>query len=217
MKDISFDLETLGINHDAMILSIGAVKFDRDTGELGETFYRIIDITDPLGGGTIDASTVVWWMNKTQAARDAVFSNDPLLTGERTPLRQALVEFSEFLGFDDQLPEGQYPDITLWQRGDKDSQWLTSAYEGMNLAMPYRYWQVNDQRTLTALFKPFLPNRFGVEHNALDDALHQAQCLVNVFGRLRRVGACIAEGPAPVNVIVSDAPGIALADEVSGD
>lgn len=35
MNDISFDLETLGTAPNALILSIGAVQFDRKTGELG--------------------------------------------------------------------------------------------------------------------------------------------------------------------------------------
>lgn len=194
--DVSFDLETLGIRADALILSIGACKFDRHTGEIGEQFYRIIDITDPLGGGTIDASTVVWWMNQSQAARDAIFTKTDALDApmERVNLRQALVEFSEFIGFDDTLTE-RYPNATLWQRGDKDAQWLTSAYEGMNLQVPFAYWQTSDQRTLTSLFKPFLPTRYGVAHNSLDDAIYQAQCLVNVFKRLQSCGAFVENKP----------------------
>lgn len=188
MKDISFDIETLGIGPEAMILSIAAVKFDRITGELGEEFSRVIDITAPLGGGTIDASTVVWWMGKPQQVRDAVFGESV----ERVPLRQALAEFSEFIGFTDELPDGEYPDVQLWQRGDKDNQWLTSAYAGMQLQLPFRYWQVSDQRTLCDLFKPFLPDQDeGQWHCALYDARYQAQCLVAAFGRMYSAGAIL--------------------------
>lgn len=188
-QDVSFDLETLGLKSDAMILAIGAVKFNRHTGELGEQFYRVIDITAPCGGGTISASTVVWWMNQSAEAREAVFSNNPAVAAARVDLRQALVEFSEFVGFNDELPDGKYPDTTMWQRGDKDGQWLEAAYEGMQLKLPYGFWQLDNQRTLTGLFKPFLPVRYGVAHNALDDAMYQAQCLATVFKRLNTVGA----------------------------
>ena len=194
MKDISFDLETLGIGPEAMILSIGAVKFDRVTSELGEEFSRVIDIASPLGGGTIDASTVVWWMDKPQQVRDAVFGKDV----ERVPLRQALAEFSEFIGFTDELPDGEYPDVTLWQRGDKDSQWLESAYAGMQLQLPFRYWQVSDQRTLCNQFKPFLPDQDeGHWHCALYDARYQAHCLIAAFGRMYSTGAIL---PPPIGL-----------------
>lgn len=197
MKDISFDIETLGIGPEAMILSIGAVKFDRVTGELGEEFSRVIDITDPLGGGTIDASTVVWWMDKPQAVRDAVFGKEV----ERVPLRQALAEFSEFIGFTEDLPDGEYPDVQLWQRGDKDNQWLTSAYAGMQLQLPYHYGQVSDQRTLCDLFTPFLPDQDeGQWHCALYDARYQAQCLVAAFGRMYSTGAIL---PPAVQLVES--------------
>lgn len=195
MQDISFDLETLGLKQDAMILAIGAVKFDRKTGEISEQFYQAVDITAPVGGGTIDASTVYWWMNQPAAARSAIFDDSEEAKAERVDLRQALVKFSEFIGFNDDLAEGEYPDVALWQRGDKDGQWLASAYQGMGLALPFRYWQLKDERTLTELFKPIKPMRFGVHHNALDDAIYQAQCLCNVFARLYSVQAFVAEGP----------------------
>ncbi|MNM99012.1 hypothetical protein D3C81_1115610 [compost metagenome] len=195
MQHISFDLETLGIDPAAMILSIGAVKFDPETKEIGDYFSRIIDITAPGGGGVIDASTVVWWMNQSQDARDLVFSTDPDLAGLRIPLRQALVEFSEFIGFTDALPDGEYPDVTLWQRGDKDAQWLASAYQGMQLKTPFNYWQVKDQRTLCSLFKPFMPRRQDdiTVHDSLSDAFYQAHCLVHAFARLRETGAILTE------------------------
>lgn len=169
-QHISIDLETLGTANDACILSIGAVKFDPYTGEMGDTFYRVIDPEALPGGGTISASTVVWWMRQSQEARDAVFSKGI----ERAPLSQVLIEFSEWLGFSDALPEGQeFPENTLWQRGNKDCEWLESAYKGMGYKPPFGYWQWNDQRTLCR-FVPSGVERTGTAHHALDDAVHQA-------------------------------------------
>lgn len=190
MKDISFDLETLGTDPAAMILSIGAVRFDRNSGEISpDYFYRVIDLEAPGGGGVINASTVVWWMNQNPTARDAIFSKDPAKAVERTPLRVALSEFADWLGTD-------VGDLTLWQRGDKDSQWLVSAFEGTALQTPYNYWQVKDQRTLCDLFKPFWPKRDDQQtpHNALGDAYYQAHCLVNTFKRLNASGALLPGG-----------------------
>lgn len=172
-QHISIDLETLGTANDACILSIGAVKFDPHTGKMGDTFYRVIDTEAAPGGGTLSASTVVWWMRQSQEARDAVFAKDV----ERVTLVAALVDFSEWLGFNEDLPEGQeFPENTLWQRGDKDREWLESAYKGMGLKAPFGWWQWNDQRTLCR-FVPSETPRKGVHHNALDDAKHQAECV----------------------------------------
>lgn len=182
-KDISFDLETLSTDPQALILSIGAVKFDRDTGTMDpDYFYRIIDIEAPGPQGVIDPSTVAWWMRQSQEARDAIFGSDV----ERTPLRVALAEFADWIG------DGDYD---LWQRGDKDSQWLVSAFKGNGLEVPYKYWRVRDQRTLCDLFKPFLPLRDAEQtpHNALGDAYYQAHCLVNTFARLRATGTLLPE------------------------
>lgn len=192
MKDVSIDLETLGIGNDAMILSIGAVKFDPRTGEFGEPFYALIDTLDTKhGGGSIDISTVHWWMNQSEEARNALFSPD--MNDTRINLFQALAELQTFLGWD-----GEKTEVTLWARGNKDEAWLESAYKGLGLAVPFQYWQWKDQRTFCSDFKPFLPNRDerSVAHDALDDAAYQAECVMAVYSRLYATGALLPPAPA---------------------
>lgn len=187
-RQISFDLESLSLEPNAMILAIGAVEFDAATGELGNTFYRTIDITAKGGGGVMDPATVKWWVNQSRAARERIFA-DP----EAVPLAQALIDFSEWLGFDDSLPEGEYPDVKLWQRGDRDSLWLTSAYEGLNLARPYRYNQVADQRSITDLFPSEWFVWDGTAHDALSDAILQAEHLAKALRVIQPAIASIVE------------------------
>lgn len=191
MEHVSIDLETLGKNPQAMIVSIGAIKFDPYTGSMGDTFYRVIDLEAATGGGVMDVSTVLWWIRQDEAARKHLFADET----ERVPLPQALVELSEWLGMNDELPEDQqYPDVHLWQRGDKDAQWLTSAYEGMGLKVPFPYWEVSDQRTLCRWVpQPIEVLRAGVAHNALDDAIHQANCISGAFATLYRTDVKQAE------------------------
>ena len=182
LQHISVDLETLGTANDACILSIGAAKFDPHTGEVGDTFYRVIDPEALPGGGTLTASTVMWWMRQSQEARDAVFSADV----ERVNLAAALVDFSEWIGFTEDLPEGQeYPTVALWQRGNKDQEWLESAYKGMGLKPPFGWWQWNDQRTLCRWVQTDVL-RDGTAHSALHDAVYQAKCVSAVFRILDR-------------------------------
>lgn len=195
---VSIDLETLSLRHDALILSIGAVKFDPNNGAIRETFERVIDLAGPCG--TIDASTVSWWMQQSQEARDRIFGEGV----KRDLLHHALVDFSEWLGFDDYLEDDKYPDVYLWQRGDRDMLWLASAYEGCGLKLPVKYNQYGDMRPLATLFEPFLPPYPEVAHTALGDATYQAQCIGAVFTRLNSVGAF---GPAlamPGNLLQQD-------------
>lgn len=187
-RHISFDLESLSLQPNAMILAIGAVEFDVVTGQLGTHFYRTIDITAKGGGGVIDPSTVKWWVNQSLEARNRAFA-DP----EAVPLAQALIDFSEWLGFDDSLAEGEYPDLQMWARGDKDGQWLACAYDGLGFKLPYQYWQLNDQRTITNLF----PKKFfdygdsvahdALAHDALADATAQAKHLIQALTALGTV------------------------------
>lgn len=191
-QHISVDLETLGTAHDAMILSIGAVKFDPNTGTLGDTFYAVIDIEAPGGGGTIAASTVNWWMGQSAAAREAVFGVEV----DRVPLLQALIDFSEWIGFNDDLPEDKkFPDNVLWQRGDKDFAWMESAYQGLGIKPPFAFWQWENQRTLCR----YVPgaNTYateqGVAHHALDDATGQALAIMGSLGWVQSAVRGVAE------------------------
>jgi DNA polymerase III epsilon subunit-like protein len=63
------DIETLGTKPSSTILSIGAVFFDIETGELGERFYMNID---PKQDRSIDPSTVMWWMVQSSEARNSL-------------------------------------------------------------------------------------------------------------------------------------------------
>src|SRR5680860_1209460 len=71
MKHVMIDLETLATTADAVILSIGAVRFDLETGDVGQDyFYRSISIESNLGTGRrISESTLKWWMKQSAEAQ----------------------------------------------------------------------------------------------------------------------------------------------------
>lgn len=178
MRDISFDCETLGIEDDAAILSIGAVRFDRKTGELGPEFYRLIELEDGASGGSISATTIQWWMVQSEAARMAVFDRSL----PRMDLRGALLDLVDFCAGAE----------TFWQRGDKDAQWLNSAYKRTGLGIdeaPWEFWQIRDQRTLSVEFGHLIAKApRGVAHNALADAKAQAVETIAIYSVLQGVG-----------------------------
>lgn len=45
MNNLMIDLETMGKNKDAPIVSIGAVFFTPETGDIGQEFYAVVSPT----------------------------------------------------------------------------------------------------------------------------------------------------------------------------
>lgn len=168
--DISLDIETLGLSPDAMIVSIAAVPFDKVVYEQ-DSFIRHIDLE--YGVGSINPSTVQWWMSHPEALKST------FMTTPRISIKQALLDFSEWLG--------KFNNPELWQRGNKDQQWLDFAYTTVGLSCPYTYSQWNDQRTVTKLFKHLLNEKPShiVEHDSLHDAKWQASVLCSIFSKLK--------------------------------
>jgi hypothetical protein len=72
-------------------------------------------------------------------------------------------------------------DVTPWGNGaDFDLVILRSAFEAVDLDPPYAFHRVRCFRTVKSLFKVKKPERIGVHHNALDDALHQIRHLQEI-------------------------------------
>lgn len=170
------DNETLATTADAVVLSIGAVKFDLETGTISEDgFYRSISIESNLAyGRRISEDTLLWWL-KQPAAAQQVF-HEPKET-----LETALVEFSDWLGDDN---------FNVWSNGaDFDLPMLAHAYTQLGIEIPWRFWNSNCFRTYKKLpgAKAVAAPSHGVKHNALSDAVNQAEhvCAIHkaLFGK----------------------------------
>lgn len=65
MEHLMLDIETLGTEPGAVILSIAAVEFDLETGETGKEFFAQIDLEDSVQHGfNIDPKTLKWWLEQ---------------------------------------------------------------------------------------------------------------------------------------------------------
>lgn len=160
MKNIMVDLETLGTSNNAVIISIGAVEFDVDSGVLGRELYMTIDPQSCVSAGLeIDASTVIWWMQQSDAARSAFRS-------PQWSLASALQYFSDWYPADADA---------LWGNGATfDNVLLSNAYRKTGLEQPWRYSDDRCYRTLKSLRRDIKQEAVGTAHNALDDAKYQA-------------------------------------------
>ena len=169
MKNIMLDLETMGVNPDAAIIAIGAVEFDTGTGDIGERFYTVIDLASSVKhGGVIDASTVLWWMQQSDAARSE-FERPGL------DIIDALTAFSVWVA-------GLGPEVSVWGNGAAfDNVILASAYRRIGLPPPWPHWLDRCYRTIKDRYPEVLPVRTGVFHRAVDDAESQARHLINML------------------------------------
>lgn len=170
---IMLDLETLGTTADAVIMSIGAVRFhlgagtvDRDDG-----FYASVSIDSNHHQGAmrrIEESTVCWWMGQSEAAR-RVFSESKVV------LPQALADLADWIA----RVGGARPQI--WSCGaDFDIAMLRHAYETHTMTVPWHYTDTRCHRTLKNL--PGAPaRRAEPTHHALEDAISQAEHAVEIY------------------------------------
>lgn len=165
--DISIDIETLGTKPGSVVLSIGAVAFDRDTGDMGKEFYMPISLSDSMAAGlTIDAATLMWWLDQDIVARNAAFQGLHLLTF-------VLGELSLYV--DAVKPE------FIWAKPPSfDVVLIESAYTAVGRDIPWSFRQPRDCRTLFHLTGTEQPN-YGTEHHALDDAKAQAFGIIHAF------------------------------------
>lgn len=174
MKHIMFDAETLATTADACILSIGAVRFDLESGQIDDQgFYASVSVDSNLElRRRISEDTLIWWL-KQGAAAQGVFHES------KQTLGTALSELADWIGDDDSH---------VWSNGaDFDLPMLAHAYTQLGQPVPWKFWNSNCFRTykkLPGAKAVKLPASTGVKHNALADAYHQAQCLQAIHAAL---------------------------------
>ncbi|MCT8353874.1 3'-5' exonuclease [Photorhabdus kayaii] len=179
MNNLMLDLETMGTGPNAAIVSIGAVFFNPNTGEIGDTFYSPVDLASSISyGGTVDGDTVRWWLQRSDEARAEIYCY------ELPALFSVLYELSEFT---------QTADIKVWGNGATfDNIILRSAYENCGIPVFWYFWNDRDVRTIVELghtigIDPKNDIQFdGIRHNALDDAMHQAKYVSTIYQALTR-------------------------------
>ncbi|EJX1078856.1 3'-5' exoribonuclease, partial [Escherichia coli] len=174
---LSVDIETMGTNPDAPINSIGGKFFDPETGEMGPEFSKTIDAK--TGGGTVDISSIEWWLVQSSEARSAILVN-------QIPLDDALLQFREFIS-----EHSDEKFVQVWGNGATfDNVILRRSCERQGIPCPWRYHNDRDVRTIVELGKTIgfdartaIPFE-GVPHNALDDARHQAKYVSAIWQKL---------------------------------
>jgi len=198
MKHIVLDLETLSTENNALILSIGAVKIKTgDENKIEEKFYRIINLESSMKYDFhISAGTLKWWFSMDKKLIEKTFTG---IEEEPVSIENALNDFSTFCNIDERL--------LIWGNSNSfDCTIIENAYKTLGLPCPFMFYQTRDFRTMKALFKSMSPEfslkldnlHYSAEcsliaHNALDDAILEAEILLLIIGHLKSLGLNILE------------------------
>lgn len=161
---VSCDLETLSLQPNALVLSIGLAAFTLPHGIVKRAYWILEQQTQVAKGRHIDPRTLDWWQRQSKEAREVLTATG---TDTATTLRHVATWF-----------EG-LPDLAgVWGFGaDFDNAILQSLYRDYGQSVPWSYKLNRCGRTVTALAPMRRPPRQGAHHNAMDDAAYQASTI----------------------------------------
>lgn len=185
MTDLMIDFETLGQDPSTCVISLGAVFFDPETGQKGPTFYMAFDIDEQIKRGrTITGDTLKWWFNQSNGAKK-VFNE------KAKPAKEVLELFAKWV-----LGQATISKIKPWGNGSTfDISIIEDMFRMYDIKCPWLYYNVYDLRT----FKRFIannekvPKSVGVDHNALDDSINQANYVIEHYTFYKQMVATLKE------------------------
>lgn len=142
MNNLMVDLETMGKKPNAPVVSIGAVFFDPQSGEIGPEFYTAVSLESAMEQGAVpDGDTILWWLRQSPEARAAICADAVSVT-------TALIEFNDFITC--HADDLKY--LKVWGNGANfDNVILRGAFERASLPCLWNYRNDHDVRTMVTL------------------------------------------------------------------
>lgn len=178
-RDVMLDLETLGTRSSAVIIQMSLIPFDRSTGILGPTFVAFPAQQEQLDlGRTVDASTISFWLSQTKVAQDRVNRPHSVLRG--------LYILSRLQAFLNKYMANEYG---VWSHKEFDYPIISSYASDLGIPKLFHYRSPRDLRTLSDTYQyvtgePLGLTFTGVQHDAMDDCLHQIKLVVHAFNTI---------------------------------
>jgi hypothetical protein len=171
------DIETLGTKPDAVVLTVGGVKFDPYNSEEPHTPFSVrLDIDEQTAAGrVIDPNTIEWWGQQDKAIQDEAFSEE-----NRTPVMTFIADLNKWLvGTDLKWAQGSRFDYGILEDLIENS---------FKQHKNWAYWQEADSRTLGQLVpRDMRKDDSGAQkdlHSALADAYNQAKAVQKAYKHL---------------------------------
>jgi hypothetical protein len=171
---VMLDIETLGIDEKAPVLSVACVAFTLENGisKTIKNFHRKVDIEfydSHKDKFEISYSTLKFWLKNPLAMLKAFSGTERL--------DDVLKEMSKWVS------ELGNPDVKVWcQSPDFDCVILKNAYKSMNLPVPWKFWNQRCTRTYYDLMPGYKPGK--ADHDALADCILQVSQVCKVYEHL---------------------------------
>lgn len=178
-NQIMLDLETLDTAPTAIVLSIGLCRFDpaAEGDGIKDQHYVVLSVGDQEENErTVSESTMAWWEEQSDAAKVVLAQ----AAEAEHDVHEKLLRVAEWMG----------TNPVLWGNGsDFDNVILASLFNTYEFSrLPWSFRRNRCFRTLCAMAWqrsiPFQTAREGTHHNALDDAVYQANIAVKILRAL---------------------------------
>lgn len=164
------DIETLSTKPNAVILSLGAVKFDPFTNriDVDDGLSLKIDVDSQIAlGRDVQEDTLNWWATQSVEVQNIAMSLDDRVSLDRfTQLLNKIL-----VGVDNIWCQGPVFDIVI----------LENLYRQVNTPIPWNYWQIRDSRTLFGVFGDRRDKNRKGAHDALMDCVYQAIGIQEIY------------------------------------
>lgn len=173
MIHLMIDLEALSLQPNALVLQIGAVIFDKDRihGQF-ECYLNQMEQKRADYRFHVDQKTEQWWANQNDEAKKVL---EKSRLSDVTP-EKAREAFNIFVASHLIADEP----FLVWSNGaDFDIPVIKNLFGGQ---VPWKYTNQRCYRTEKRLFRHPSISRKGELHNAVWDAVHQAENLMIHFG-----------------------------------
>ncbi len=176
MNHLMIDLETLGTKSNSVVMSIAAIPFNLDTGEMSDKPFKVnIDLNSSLAAGLeVSGDTVQWWLTQRQEILGLMFT-------DAVHLANALIAFNDYI-------EEHFvaPPIVWGNSARFDLGLLENLYQKMNI-MPK--WKFRDERCYRTINSLFLSIQTASEdktdaHNPIVDCRYQIKRLCLIWKHL---------------------------------
>ena len=199
------DLETLGIDAGAPIVTIGAVVFDPYVCDSSEELIRRglnirIDLSESIDKSRgVRGETLRWWFEQKDEAIKALVGDDTVSMKEAlTKLYRYLNDRGNFVNKEFFPGLADMPKCsTFWAKDpDFDMVLLRYYYDLLREKLPWSFWACRSVRTIEAIAwaDPSSKPEFkipGVAHNAMWDSVHQA---MRIQAAMKELGRTIDAG-----------------------
>lgn len=161
---LMIDIETLDIIPTSIVLSVGAVLFNKNN--ILEEYYAPLNIFEQiLKDRTMSQSTIDFWKKQNDEAKNIGTSVNNVKT--------CLTILSDLVNNYEELEQ-----VKVWGKGPHfDVSIIESLMRDFDVNIPWKFWNVRDVRTFMEYKNVRKPKDQGVAHNALDDAIYQAKII----------------------------------------